>query len=98
MIDAKASIHGDIIRDYPPLICAAAKGFENIVSLFIQKGVDMETTDCYGLYPLHYAVLNNHPNIAKLLLQNDSNPNKVTPDGLRLVEKNVVFIFLKHFY
>jgi ankyrin repeat protein len=51
------------------LLKASAKGDENGVKEFLEKGGDPNARDSSGWTPLHAAAAHGHVNIAKLLIE-----------------------------
>ncbi|GAG32913.1 unnamed protein product, partial [marine sediment metagenome] len=58
-------------RDYDgwtPLHYAAAHGYTDVVELFIAKGVDVDTTNNWGVTPLDLALWAYYPDVERILL------------------------------
>ena len=67
-----------------PLAIAAQNGHEEMVSLLIAKGADVNAQDEYGDTPLHKAVgprEARHSNVIEVLLDHDANPHIPNGDG-----------------
>ncbi|PQK13664.1 hypothetical protein BB8028_0004g05950 [Beauveria bassiana] len=57
-------------NDQTPLLWAAARGYDVVVKLLLEKGSDIEAEDNHNRTPLWHAVEHGHDDTARLLLQN----------------------------
>ena len=67
-----------------PLAIAAQNGHEEMLSLLIAKGADVNARDEYGNTPLHRAVgpsVARQSNVIEVLLDHDANPHIPNEDG-----------------
>lgn len=84
LIDKEANIHAKAkgTYDQKPIHLAAYGRHENIVELFLNKGVSIDDTDANGLTPLHYAVRFDHLELTKFLINKGANIHaKILVDG-----------------
>ncbi|MBV0900112.1 MAG: ankyrin repeat domain-containing protein [Wolbachia endosymbiont of Fragariocoptes setiger] len=65
-----------------PLHLAVQNGYEEVVSIFLQYGNDVNATTENGFTPLHIAVQNRYEKIVDILLNNGANVNTVRENGL----------------
>ncbi|KAK6504786.1 hypothetical protein TWF481_006725 [Arthrobotrys musiformis] len=67
-----------ILKDYgchtPPLCCAAEGGYDDIVEILLQVGVNPNGSDKYGQTALMFAASHNHPKVIQLLIDAGVNP------------------------
>lgn len=47
----------------------------NVIKFYIDKGVEVNAQDCYGMTPLHYAMQAKNGDAALALLEEGANPN-----------------------
>eukprot|EP01087_Luapelamoeba_hula_P010678 TRINITY_DN2831_c3_g1_i2.p1 TRINITY_DN2831_c3_g1~~TRINITY_DN2831_c3_g1_i2.p1 ORF type:complete len:1061 (+),score=149.31 TRINITY_DN2831_c3_g1_i2:81-3263(+) len=64
-----------------PLHIVADKGFEDLVTLFLQRGAKPNAVDKNGWTPLHNACRNGHFLVAKILLERNADPALLTAEG-----------------
>lgn len=73
--------HADIVRllvsnganlNTSPLLLASKKGHKDIVEFLISKGMDVNSKNEHGS-PIEQSVINNHTDIAELLINNGAN-------------------------
>ncbi|KAM3550005.1 hypothetical protein ARSEF4850_008557 [Beauveria asiatica] len=57
-------------NDQTPLLWAAARGYDVVVKLLVDKGSDIKAEDKHNRTPLWHAVEHGHDAVARLLLQN----------------------------
>ena len=66
----------------------ALLGFESnkpssdVINYLINKGIDINAQDIYGMTPLHYALRSKNAEAAIALLKAGANPNLPNQDGL----------------
>ncbi|CCG84729.1 protein of unknown function [Taphrina deformans PYCC 5710] len=65
----------------PALLVASCFGYNEIVSLLIDAGADVNAHDARGWSALTWASNNNHTSIAKLLIENGADRDAVTKNG-----------------
>lgn len=67
------------------LLMGVGKDLSSIESIkyFIDKGVSINSQDCYGMTPLHYAMRSRNADAAKVLLEAGADPNIPNIDNLR---------------
>ena len=85
LIQAGAPIDGNSENAYNtslPLIGAVEKGSQTCVRLLLTQGADPNVADSSGVTALYRAVVENHLDIARLLLSHDPKPDlEKTPEG-----------------
>jgi ankyrin repeat protein len=64
------------------LVVAAHEGFDDIVTLLLKFGANIETTDPAGSRALHWAVKNDHPDTVRLLLSHGAEIDPLGPANL----------------
>ena len=74
----KTDIEARNSKDESPLMLAAIKGQQDIVTKFIERDADINKP---GWTPLHYAATNGHIEIMKQLLDKDAFINAQSPNG-----------------
>ncbi len=80
---------GATVSDIDVLLhCACRDGYKDLAELFIQKGANV-TSEVWGYAPSFEAVWNNYPDILRLLLDRDANPNARDRDGWSLLHYTV---------
>ncbi len=83
-----------------PLMAASVKGYEKIVALLLEKGVDVNASDPNGTTALHYAIIFNFDNVAKQLAIAKANANlkdnrgKTAIDYAKMLGKNELLTLL----
>ena len=65
-------------RGVPILGYAAENGYEDILSVLLQNGADIEGPDKYGWRPLHFACYRGHTEIVKILIDAGANVHAAT--------------------
>ncbi|XP_014768751.1 uncharacterized protein LOC106868134 [Octopus bimaculoides] len=61
---------------------ASAFGYSKIVEAIIASSlIDVNTPDCYQLYPIHYAANKGHEDVLRLLIQNKADLNVTNAKG-----------------
>lgn len=65
-------------RGVPMLGYAAENGYEDILSVLLQNGADIEGPDKYGWRPLHFACYRGHTEIVKILIDAGANVHAAT--------------------
>ena len=56
-----------------------------LVKLLVKAGAGVNTSNSFGIYPLHLAVRHNLYDIATFLVENNANPKVLTSDGLNSI-------------
>lgn len=77
----KAEIRTDYKSDTAVLHLAASKGWLDIATLLLSKGINVNTRDKYGNTALHKAVQGGQTEMVELLLQNHAHVNTTSEDG-----------------
>ncbi|WP_087019526.1 ankyrin repeat domain-containing protein [Thaumasiovibrio subtropicus] len=76
-----------------------------MLQFLIDSGLDVNLQDCFGATPLQYAVQNRHRECARVLLENNANPNTLCEDGRSPlkssysgsnVDHDVIELLIKH--
>ena len=77
--DGRSLLH--IAVDYAGHPGAALKDSKEFVQLFLDRGVDPNKADKYGVIPLHWAAGNGHKDLVQILLERGADPNRGDDDG-----------------
>lgn len=87
---------------YTPLHLALDNGHPGIAKLLIEKGAEVNVTNCTGTTPLHRAVMKNYIEIVQLLLDKKADINELDGHGepalynaVRGGNKDIVELLLK---
>lgn len=67
MAGANPNIPTDVLSCAPPLCIAAREGYADVVSLYMEFGVDINAVDDEGVPALAYAARRGHVNVIHLL-------------------------------
>ncbi|MDF2720705.1 MAG: hypothetical protein K0Q59_380 [Paenibacillus sp.] len=76
MMSLAISYHDIMLEEHTPLETYAAQERLAMITLLAQDGIDINQGDHMGRTPLHYAVGENNPTIASLLLKLGANPHQ----------------------
>ena len=72
------------MADRCPLLGAASRGYQKIVTILLDKGADVNVTIKHGETPLHRATEKGHREIVKILLDKGANTtSKISPANSR---------------
>ena len=66
---------------FGPLHVSAYWGLDEILALFLEKGIDVNSQDSYGATALQIAAKHGHESVVRLLLKNEASINIVNKNG-----------------
>ncbi len=68
-------------KGWTPLHAAASNGFDDIVSILLDRGMDPNVTDRYGRTALHISTAHGHIEVVRVLCEGDANLDATDRDG-----------------
>jgi ankyrin repeat domain-containing protein 50 len=81
LLDGGCDPNAALVNGLTPLLGAARRGHENVVTLLLKYGAEANVKDLNGWTPLHHAVVGNHSHMVEALLNGGAEVGSADDQG-----------------